>query len=120
MPNKHAPMRLSPEEENFLRHWMYDETHVREGTGPAKRLQREHGAIPGELALIIAAAMPDLEAQWAAGEGPPPANPPTWPWSEAALKARVAEADAILAARTAAAGGPRPIPRPSAPVSGRS
>jgi len=88
-------MRLSPEEENFLRHWMYDELHYQEGTGPAKRLQREHQAIPGDLAVIIAAAIPDVAEQWAAGVGPPPAQPPTWPWSGAALQARLAEASAL-------------------------
>jgi hypothetical protein len=35
---KHSRMRLSPEEETFLRHWMYDEVHYQNGTGPAKRL----------------------------------------------------------------------------------
>ncbi|HKI34568.1 MAG TPA: hypothetical protein VKA46_22120 [Gemmataceae bacterium] len=92
-------MRLSREEEIFLRHWMYDETHYQEGTGAAKRLQREHKAIPGDLTVIIAAAIPDLNEQWAAGVGPPPAEPPTWPWSEATLTARVAEASRILPAR---------------------
>jgi hypothetical protein len=96
MRNKHSLMRLSPEEENFLRHWMYDEMHYQEGTGPAKRLQREHQAIPGDLAVIIAAAIPDVAEQWAAGVGPPPAEPPTWPWSAAAIKARLAEASALL------------------------
>jgi hypothetical protein len=96
MRNKHPPRRLSPEEENFLRHWMYDEMHYQEGTGPAKRLQREHQAIPGDLAAIVAAAIPDVAEQWAAGVGPPPAEPPTWPWSEAAIEARLAEASALL------------------------
>ncbi len=95
------PFGLSLDEENYLRHWMYDETHYREGSGPAKRLQREHRAIPGDLAVIIAAATPDIAEQWAAGVGPPPADPPTWPWSDAALKARVAEAEAYLAERRA-------------------
>jgi len=30
MPNKRPPMRLSHDEESFLRHWMYDEVHVTE------------------------------------------------------------------------------------------
>ncbi len=110
MPNKPPPMRLSRDEENFLRHWMYDETHFREGTGPAKRLQREQRAVPGDLAVLIAAAMPDTAEQWAAGVGPPPADPPRWPWSGAALGARVAEANAVLAAR--AGSEPHgPVPR---------
>ncbi len=108
MRSKLPLMRLSREEENFLRHWMYDEAHYREGTGPAKRLQRDYGVIPGELALLIAAAIPDPDEQWAAGVGPPPAEPPTWPWPEGALRARIAEADRVLAARGGAAEGPRP------------
>jgi hypothetical protein len=108
MRSKLPPMRLSREEENFLRQWMYDETHYQEGTGPAKRLQREHGAAPGELALLIAAALPDLEEQWAAGVGPPPAEPPGWPWPEGALRARVAEADKVLGARRGDSTSPRP------------
>jgi hypothetical protein len=89
-------MKLSPEEMRFLRHWMYDEMHYQEGRGPAKQLQREHHAISENLAVIIAAAMPDLAEQWAAGAGPPPAEPPTWPWSKAAIEARLAEASALL------------------------
>ena len=85
MRNKHPLMKLSPEEMHFLRHWMYDEMHYQEGSGPAKQLQREHHAISANLAVIIAAAIPDLTEQWAAGVGPPPAEPPTWPWSEAAI-----------------------------------
>jgi len=98
MQNRPPLMKLSRDEENFLRHWMYDEAHYREGSGPAKRLQREHRAVPADLAVLIAAAISDTSEQWAAGEGPPPADPPTWPWSDAALRARVAEANDILAA----------------------
>jgi hypothetical protein len=90
-------MRLSREEETFLRHWMYDETHYREGRGPAKRLQVEHKAIPADLAVLIAAAIPDPAEQYAAGIGPPPTEPATWPWSDEALKARVTEANRVLA-----------------------
>lgn len=110
MPNKAPPMRLSREEETFLRHWMYDETHYREGTGPAKRLQRERQVPPADLAVIIAAAMPDLAEQWAAGMGPPPAEPPTWPWSDETLRARLAEATALLAER----GPSSPVSSPAA------
>jgi hypothetical protein len=78
---------------------MYDETHYQEGTGSAKQLQREHKAVPADLAVVIAAAMPDLEEQWAAGMGPPPSEPPTWPWSETGLAARVREARNWLTAR---------------------
>ena len=102
MLNKKVPMNLSPEEVRFLRHWMYDEMHYEEGSGAAKQLQREHRAISANLAEIIAAAIPDLAEQWAAGVGPPPAEPPMWPWSEAAIAARLAEARALLESRTAA------------------
>jgi hypothetical protein len=64
--------------------------------GQAKQLQREHHAISANLAVIIAAAISDLAEQWAAGVGPPPAEPPTWPWSKAAIDARLAEARALL------------------------
>jgi len=90
-------MRLSREEDTFLRHWMYDETHYREGTGPAKRLQREHRVPPADLAVLIAAAIPDLAEQWAAGMGPPPSEPPTWPWSGDSLLERIDEATVLLA-----------------------
>src|SRR5438128_2034878 len=96
MPNKHPPMKLSRDEEIFLRYWMYDEAHYLEGQGPAKRLQLQHHAIPADLALLIAAAMPDPLEQEAAGHGPPPAEPPTWPWSEDTLTARLAAARQIL------------------------
>lgn len=102
MLNKHPPMKLSPEEARFLRHWMYDEMHYQEGSGAAKQLQREHRAISANLAEIIAAAIPDLAEQWAAGVGPPPAEPPTWPWSEAGMAVRLAEARALLESGTAA------------------
>src|SRR5262245_31714469 len=59
MRTKHPPMKLSPEEMHFLRHWMYDEMHYQEGSGPAKQLQREHRAISANLAVLIAAAIPD-------------------------------------------------------------
>jgi len=59
MLNKHPQMRLSRDEEVFLRHWMYDEVHYRDGQGPAKRLQVQHRAIPADLAILIAAAIPD-------------------------------------------------------------
>ena len=74
-------MKLCHEEEIFLRHWIYDEWHFREGTGPAKRLQVAHKVPPFELALIIAAAMTEPGEQESAAEGPPPAEPPVWPWT---------------------------------------
>lgn len=99
MRNKHPQMRLSPEEESFLRHWMYEETHYLEGSGPAKRLQLVHAAKPADLATLIAAAFPDLADQEAAGVGPRPADASIWPWSGDKLSARVAEARAHLSQR---------------------
>src|SRR5262245_18477771 len=99
MPNGYPRMRRSPEEESFLRHWMYDETHNQEGSGPAKRLQLQHRVIPADLAILIAVAIPAPADQEAAGSGPPPAEPPVWPWSEDALCTRLAEAQATLAER---------------------
>ena len=82
MRNMHPRMKLSADEELFLRHWMYDEVHYQAGIGPAKRLQREHKIVPADLAVLIAAAIPDPVEQEASGLGPPPAQPPAWPWSE--------------------------------------
>jgi hypothetical protein len=89
-------MSLSRDEEVFLRHWMYDEVHYSEGQGPAKRLQVQHRAVPVDLAVLIAAAIPDLADQEAAGVGPPPSEPPTWPWPGDLLRSRLAEARIAL------------------------
>jgi hypothetical protein len=91
-------MKLSPDEERFLRHWMSEEVHFREGTGPAKRLQVEHRIPPADLATLIAAAIPDSREQEAAGLGPPPAEPPAWPWTDESFRSRLAEAWAIIEA----------------------
>jgi hypothetical protein len=99
MPNTDAPMKLSLEEEAFLRHWMYDEMHYQEGPGAAKRLQVEHRVLPADLAALIAAAFPSPADQKAAGLGPAPADAPTWPWSGEAFCTRLAEARALLARR---------------------
>ncbi len=96
MPNKHPLMKLSHDEEVFLRHWMYDEFHYREGLGPAKRLQIQHRAVPADLAILIAATLPDPSDQETAGFGPPPSEAPAWPWSEESLRSRVADARAAL------------------------
>jgi hypothetical protein len=97
MPNKHPLMRLSREEERYLRHWMYDEVHYQDGPGPAKRLQLQHGAVPADLAVLIAAALPDPVDQEAAGIDPPSSEAPRWPWpSIDVLRKRVAEARAAL------------------------
>jgi hypothetical protein len=99
MPNKHPKMRLSREEETFLRRWMYDEMHFQEGIGPAKQLQVAHQVSPANLALIVAAAFPELSDQEAAGIGPPPVDPLVWPWPGDSLHARLLQARAILAGR---------------------
>jgi hypothetical protein len=96
-------MRLSPEEEAFLRRWIYDEAHYQEGAGPAKRLQVQHRVRPADLAVVIAAAFSDPGEQEAAGLGPPTADAPPWPWSEEALRERLTEARATLAQRHPAA-----------------
>src|SRR5687768_6868394 len=96
MPNKHPLMKLSPEEELFLRHWMYDEVHYQQGCGPAKELQVQHQVKPADLAVLIAAALPDPAEQYAAGYGLPPADPPAWPWSVHAFQTRLIEARSVL------------------------
>jgi hypothetical protein len=105
-------MRLSRDEEIFLRHWMYDEVHYGEGQGPAKRLQVQQQAVPADLAVLIAATMPDPTDQEAAGLGPPPAEPPAWPWPGDTLRLRLADARAALALVHAGPGsevGPRAV-----------
>lgn len=112
MLSKHPRMRLSRDEEVFLRHWMYDETHYMEGQGPAKRLQVQHRAVPADLAALIAASMPDPVDQGAAGIGPPPTQPPAWPWPGDALQMRLKEAQAALA-RAGSAPKPQGEPNPA-------
>jgi hypothetical protein len=91
-------MKLSPDEERFLRHWIYDEAQYLRGVGPAKRLQVEHRVAPADLAVIIAAAIPDTARQAeAATEGPREA--PMWPWPESSFQARLADARSVLGAR---------------------
>jgi hypothetical protein len=92
-------MRLSRDEEAFLRAWIYDEAHYQEGIGSAKRLQLQHGIKPADLAMIIAATIPDPGEQAAAGFAPSTAEVPVWPWSEDAFRERLAEARAALGQR---------------------
>jgi hypothetical protein len=78
---------------------MYDEVHFQNGLGPAKRMQLEHGVVPADLAVLIAATIPGLAEQEAIGRDQP-ADEPNWPWpTEEALQRRIAEARAVLAAR---------------------
>ncbi len=97
MPNTPPLLRLSPDEEEFLRRWIYDEAHYDSGTGQEKLLQLENTAIAAELGLLIAAGMPDPKAQLAASLEPPSARQITWPWTKEQLRVRVEEARAVLA-----------------------
>jgi hypothetical protein len=99
MPNTQPLMRLSLDEELFVKHWLFEQFHYDSGPGPAKRLQIEHGGIPAELSILIAAAIPDPAQQKSAALGPPPIEPPSWPWTEQTFRTRVAQARATLAAR---------------------
>ena len=97
MPNKRPKMKLSRDEEAFLHHWMRDEANFRDGPGPAKKLQLEHHAVPAQLAILIAAAIPDLDDQAAIVADPSPAAAPLWPWTEDSLNARLCEVQSALA-----------------------
>ena len=101
MLNKQSRMKLSREEEVFLRHWMYDEIHYKNGPGPAKRLQVKQHIPPADLSVLIAAAFPDPAEQQAAAVDPPPSEPLSWPWSDGAFQERLREARAALAQRRA-------------------
>jgi hypothetical protein len=93
-------MKLSPDEISFLRCWMYDEVHYREGQGPAKRLQVEHQVPPSDLGILIAAAMPEPAEQEATMAEAPLCESPVWPWTEQSLQVRLSQARAILTTRT--------------------
>jgi hypothetical protein len=96
MLKTHPRVKLSREEEAYLRHWIFDEARYQHGQGPAKQLQLQHCATPAELAVLIAAALPDPADQEAAAHSLSPTEPPVWPWSDATFRARLAEARAIL------------------------
>lgn len=98
----HQAMKLSPKEENFLKHWMHDEFHFMDNSLPrvAKKLQRESSVKPGELAEIIIAWMPDTQEQARIFEGVAPADPPEWPWaSRQEFDELLSKAQAVSAAR---------------------
>jgi hypothetical protein len=99
MPKTHPRMRLSPEEEEFLCQWMFDEVHFEEGQGPAKRQQVAQAVRPAELSLLIAASLPDPAEQQAAISGETRSACPAWPWSAQSFQDRLKEAQAILASR---------------------
>lgn len=102
MQNKPLPMKLSPDEDSFLRHWIRDEWHYRDGLGAAKQLQVQHNAIPADLALLIAAAYPDPGEQQTIAMAEAPVDSPVWPWSGESLAARVRIAREILEERNSA------------------
>jgi hypothetical protein len=104
-------MKLSRDEEIYLRHWMYEELHCREGPGRAKRLQFDHGVLSADLAALIAAAISVPDDQEAAGLGPPPDEAPKWPWSAESFQDRLQAARRLLADRSADGRGF--VPRPS-------
>ncbi len=99
MRNKHPLMKLSREEESYLRHWIYDEARYQDCVGAAKRLQVQHHVAPADLADLIAAAIPEPSDQEAASLGPPPTDAQVWPWTAETFRARVAEARGVLAQR---------------------
>jgi hypothetical protein len=105
MPKTHPRMKLSRKELTFLRHWMFDETHFQDGPGAAKQLQVAHGATPADLAILIAAALPEPAEQEVAGMRRAPGATPQWPWSKQSLRTRVAEAQAFLGQRRVAPPG---------------
>jgi hypothetical protein len=99
MPKTHPRLTLSPDEELFLRQWMFDEAHFEEGQGPAKRLQVAQGVRPAELSLLIAAALPDPAEQLAAVSGATRSTCPIWRWSVQSFQDRLGEAQVMLASR---------------------
>jgi hypothetical protein len=92
-------MRLSREEEAFLYRWVYDEAHYQEGVGPAKGLQVQHALKPADLAILIAAALPEPAEQEAMALKIPAKDRPAWPWLEDEFTRRLEEARATLAER---------------------
>ena len=96
MPSKHHPMKLSREEELFLRHWIYDEAHYLNGVGDAKRLQVEHKVTSADLAVIIAASIPDPLEQLNAASTRSNSTPPNWPWPNETFLIRLDEARTAL------------------------
>jgi len=99
-------MKLSPKELAFLKHWIVDEAHYRDGPGAAKQLQIAQRVAPAELAILIAAAIPDPAEQEIASQQRAPGGAPEWPWSEQSFHARLAEARALLAQRRPVAAAP--------------
>lgn len=98
-------MDLTAKEEQFLQAWMHDELHFREGTGPAKRLQREHLVKPADLAVLIAAWLPDPDEQFRLAEAVMPQSHLEWPWaSREEFERRLCQAKAMSGAPKAIVG----------------
>lgn len=96
MPSKLRQLNLSPDEETFLRQWMRDEANYLAGQGVAKRLQLAHRVPPADLAMLVAAAFPELQEQAAVVMDQPHAGEVSWPWTEATLRSRLQEAREYL------------------------
>jgi hypothetical protein len=111
-------MKLSRDEETYLRHWMHEELCYREGPGPAKRLQLEHGVVAADLAALIAAAIPVPADQQAAALRPPSDETPVWPWTAQAFRERLLQARDMLAERAADGKGQVPHSCPEGARSG--
>ena len=97
MRNKHRQMKLSHEEDNFLRHWIHDEAHYEEEVGCGQAPSGPALYRPGGPRNYYPAAIPDLNEQEAAAFGPPPVEPPVWPWSDESFRSRLDEAKGTLA-----------------------
>jgi len=94
MPNKSPPMKLSREEEGFLRHWMYDKTHYQDGPGPAKQFCIEQPLLTWPPSLPLPS--PTWTTRKLPASGPRLMIPPMWPWIGDTLRTRIFEAQAAL------------------------
>ena len=88
-------MKLSHDEEAFLRQGIYEEVHFWEGGEPGKSLQLDHHVVSADLSMLIAAAIPDIADQESDAIDPP-TGVPAWPWSDDSLNARLEEARSFL------------------------
>lgn len=88
------PMKLSPREEAYVRHWMYEEFHCNDPSQPrpAAELLEEHSGTELDLLRLIIAAICPIEGYDLAAT-PRPEGTPAWPWSsKEEFEARVLEA----------------------------
>ena len=76
------PMKLSPREEAYVRHWMYEEFHCNDPSQPrpAVELLEEHSGTELDLLRLIIAAICPIEGYDLAAT-PRPEGTPEWPWS---------------------------------------